>query len=62
MRGENVHVRQDGRELHVESSITVLRETVGQPAGVLAVIRDICGRKLGRGQSARFGNSLPPAL
>src|SRR6185295_16597009 len=44
-RGENVHVRQDGRELHVESSITVLRETVGQPAGVLAVIRDISERK-----------------
>jgi PAS domain S-box-containing protein len=44
-RGENVHVRQDGRELHVESSITVLRETVGQPSGVLAVIRDISERK-----------------
>jgi PAS domain S-box-containing protein len=44
-RGENVHVRQDGRELHVESSMTVLRETVGQPAGVLAVIRDISDRK-----------------
>ena len=44
-RGENVHVRQDGRELHVESSITVLRETVGQPGGVLAVIRDISKRK-----------------
>jgi PAS domain S-box-containing protein len=44
-RGENVHVRQDGRKLHVESSMTVLRETVGQPAGVLAVIRDITDRK-----------------
>ena len=44
-RGENVHVRQDGRELHVESSMTVLRETVGQPGGVLAVIRDISDRK-----------------
>jgi PAS domain S-box-containing protein len=43
--GENVHVRLDGRELHVESSMTVLRETVGQPAGVLAVIRDITDRK-----------------
>ena len=44
-RGENVHVRQDGRELHVEASMTTLRETVGQPAGVLAVIRDISERK-----------------
>jgi PAS domain S-box-containing protein len=31
--------------LHVESSITVLRETVDQPGGVLAVIRDISNRK-----------------
>jgi PAS domain S-box-containing protein len=44
-RGENVHVRHDGRELYVESSITLLRETVGQPAGVLAVIRDVSDRK-----------------
>jgi len=44
-RGENVHLRQDGRELHVESSMTVLRETVDQRAGVLAVIRDISDRK-----------------
>ena len=44
-RGENIHVRRDGRELHVESSVTVLRQTVDQSAGVLAVIRDISGRK-----------------
>jgi PAS domain S-box-containing protein len=44
-RGENVHIRKDGRELQVESSVTVLRETVGQSAGVLAVIRDISDRK-----------------
>jgi PAS domain S-box-containing protein len=44
-RGENVHIRQDGRELNVESSVTVLQETVGQPAGSLAIIRDISARK-----------------
>jgi PAS domain S-box-containing protein len=43
-RGENVHVRHDGRTLNVESSVTVLRDTAGQPAGVLAVIRDITAR------------------
>jgi PAS domain S-box-containing protein len=44
-RGENLHVRNDGRELQVESSVTVLRETAGGPAGLLAVIRDISARK-----------------
>ncbi len=43
--GENIHVRHDGLELDVESSVTVLRETAGQPAGMLAVIREISGRK-----------------
>ena len=43
--GENIHVRHDGRELDVESSVTVLRETAGQPAGMLAVIREISSRK-----------------
>jgi PAS domain S-box-containing protein len=44
-RGENVHVRHDGRELDVESGITVLRDLAGQPTGLLAVIRDITERK-----------------
>jgi PAS domain S-box-containing protein len=44
-RGENVHVRHDGRELNVESGITVLREFGGQPTGQLAVIRDVTQRK-----------------
>ncbi len=43
-RGESVHVRRDGSELRVESSVTALREIVGQPAGMLAVIRDISQR------------------
>jgi PAS domain S-box-containing protein len=44
-RGETVHVRPDGRELNVESGITVLRDTAGQPSGLLAVIRDVSERK-----------------
>ena len=43
--GENVLVRHDGRELHVESSVMMLREISGQPAGRLAVIRDVTERK-----------------
>jgi PAS domain S-box-containing protein len=44
-RGENVHVRHDGRELNVEAGITVLREISGEPTGMLAVIRDVTERK-----------------
>ncbi|MDB5397263.1 MAG: hypothetical protein JWM91_4769 [Rhodospirillales bacterium] len=44
-RGENVHVRRDGRALNVESGVTILREGAGQPAGMLAVIHDVTERK-----------------
>jgi PAS domain S-box-containing protein len=44
-RGENRHIRRDGLEVQVESSVTVLRESAGLPAGILSVIRDISGRK-----------------
>jgi PAS domain S-box-containing protein len=44
-RGENVHVSHDGRELNVETGITVLREISGEPTGMLAVIRDVTERK-----------------
>ena len=45
-RGEKRHVRRDGRELYVESTITVLRDELGQPSGTLAIIRDVTQRKL----------------
>ena len=45
-RGENVQVRHDGRELNVESGITVLRNLAGEPSGLLAVNRDITERKV----------------
>jgi PAS domain S-box-containing protein len=44
-RGENVHVRLDGSAMQVESSVSVLHETMGQPSGVLAVIRNISDRR-----------------
>lgn len=44
-RGENVHIRPDGRELSVESSITALQDTAGRTTGQLAVIRDVSERK-----------------
>ena len=43
--GENIHVTQDGRELNVESSVTVPRSIAGQRTGSLAVVRDVTGRK-----------------
>jgi PAS domain S-box-containing protein len=44
-RGEKVHVSHDGRELNVESGITVLRDIAGLPTGLLSVIRDVTERK-----------------
>lgn len=43
--GESVHVRQDGREMNVESAIAVLRDKGGQICGMLAVIRDVTERR-----------------
>lgn len=44
-RGENLHVLRSGRVLHVESSVTVLKNGSGAPLGLLAVIRDISEQK-----------------
>ncbi len=44
-RGENTHVRRDGRELDIESSVTILRDADGRITGRLAVIRDVTERK-----------------
>ena len=43
-RGENVHVTRDGRELQVESRVTLMRGNAGQSMGLLAVIRDVTER------------------
>ena len=44
-RGENLHVRRDGSILLVESVVSTLRDEAGRAAGLLAVIRDVTGRR-----------------
>ncbi len=44
-RGENIHIRRDGRQIHVESSVSQMVDRDGEPGGLLAVIRDITGRR-----------------
>jgi len=44
-RGENIHVKKDGRQIHVESTVSVLHDREGNRSGLLAVIRNITGRK-----------------
>jgi PAS domain S-box-containing protein len=43
--GENVHVKNDGRWIHVESLVSRLEDDGGAAAGLLAVIRDVTERK-----------------
>jgi len=43
-RGECVHVRHDGGEIHVESTVTVLREASAPADGRLIVSRDVSVR------------------
>ena len=38
---ESVHVRRDGREIHVESTVSLLKDAVQGALGTLAVIRNI---------------------
>ncbi|MET0382047.1 MAG: PAS domain S-box protein [Burkholderiaceae bacterium] len=40
-RAESVHLRGDGRELHVEATVARLNDAHGQALGTLCVIRDI---------------------
>jgi len=44
-RGESTHIRADGSELNIESSVTILRGDDQRTTGRLAVIRDITERK-----------------
>ena len=43
-RSESVHVRVGGREIHVESTISTLKDAEQRPLGTLAVIRNIDDR------------------
>jgi PAS domain S-box-containing protein len=43
-RSESVHVRPDGREMHVECTVSLLQDAMHQPLGSLSVIRNIDDR------------------
>lgn len=43
-RGRNVHVKQSGELIHVESTVTVTRDNAGAQTGLLAVVRDVSER------------------
>jgi PAS domain S-box-containing protein len=57
-QGENIHVLPDGKQLHVESTVSVLKDHKGQPAGMLAVIRDITERKQAEKELRRLAKEL----
>lgn len=44
-RGENIHLKKSGEEIHVESSVSVLKDQSDNTIGLLAIIRDITERK-----------------
>jgi PAS domain S-box-containing protein len=44
-RGGNIHVKRNGEEIQVESTVNVLRDGGGAVTGLLAIIRDITERK-----------------
>ncbi|WP_394794128.1 PAS domain S-box protein [Armatimonas sp.] len=59
---ELIHVTQDGRELHVQSSVSLMRDAAGTITGIIAAIRDITERKRADGalrdSEARFHGIL----
>lgn len=44
--GESVHIRRNGGEIYVESSVNLLKNSTGIAIGMLSVIRNITERKL----------------
>jgi PAS domain S-box-containing protein len=57
-RSESIHVRHDGREIHVESTVSTLKDQAQQPLGTLAVIRDIEDRIEAQATLAAAGAAL----
>ena len=57
-RGENIHVLRDGREIYVESTVTVLRDGDGASSGLLAIIREITERKQAEERLAELNEDL----
>ncbi|HEX9605364.1 MAG TPA: PAS domain-containing protein [Myxococcales bacterium] len=61
-RGEAVHVLPSGREIHVEATVTVLKDPQGRNVGRLAVLRDIGERTRAERESAANESRLRVAL
>jgi PAS domain S-box-containing protein len=64
-RGENIHIRSDGTELHVESIVSRLQNSEGDSIGLLAVVRDVTERKRTEQELAelqRFGELIAKTL
>ena len=57
-RAESVHVRADGREMHVECTVSLLRDASQQPLGTLSVIRNIDDRVQAQATLARSAAAL----
>jgi len=53
-RGENIHITKGGKEIHVESTVGVLKDERGNVTGLLAVIRDIADRHRAEEEIARL--------
>jgi len=57
-RGANIHVLPDGTQLHVESTVSLLKDHSGEPAGMLAVIRDVTAQKQAEAELQRLAAEL----
>ena len=57
-RSESVHACADGREIHVECTVSALTDAEQQPLGTLAVIRDIDDRVQAQATLARANAAL----
>lgn len=53
-KGQAIHVTRDGRELHVDARVRLLRDYKGQPKGFLALVRDIASSKETKGNEAEL--------
>ena len=55
---ELIHVTHDGRELHVQSNVCLMRDAAGNVTGIIAAIRDISERKQAEAELARKLNEI----
>ena len=61
-KGEVIQQRRDGTTVDILSSVTMIRDSAGQPTGVIAVNRDITERKQAEERETRLGRILEHSL